>query len=303
MIILVVLVQTTLFAQSMHSIQKPLKLTSVAVGSITDDVLLIGTADQTAKKISVNSLLINKANLASPIFTGAPNLPTGTTATTQTAGNSTTAVATTAFVTTAANLKANLSSPTFAGTPNLPTGTIATTQTAGNNTTAIATTAFVTTAVNLKANLASPAFTGTPTVPTAVVNDYTTTIATTAFVGRAVPYLTGIYNQAVGSPINCTLGSVTSASIIYRGDFIITSFTVIVTVTAANTLTSFTALQPAIYTGASDEYTGSGVAYLSDTNIVHAMYKSRLGLQPLVTFYPTATGTYKVNITASYKAS
>jgi hypothetical protein len=39
-----------------------------------------------------------KANLASPTFTGTPNLPTGTIAVTQTAGNSTTAPATTAFV-------------------------------------------------------------------------------------------------------------------------------------------------------------------------------------------------------------
>lgn len=40
-----------------------------------------------------------KANLASPTFTGTPTLPTGTIATTQTAGNNTTALATTAFVT------------------------------------------------------------------------------------------------------------------------------------------------------------------------------------------------------------
>lgn len=40
-----------------------------------------------------------KAPIASPTFTGTPTLPTGTIATTQTAGNSTTAVATTAFVT------------------------------------------------------------------------------------------------------------------------------------------------------------------------------------------------------------
>ena len=40
------------------------------------------------------------ARLASPTFTGTPTLPTGTIATTQTAGNNTTAVATTAFVTT-----------------------------------------------------------------------------------------------------------------------------------------------------------------------------------------------------------
>ena len=123
-----------------------------------------------------------KADLASPTFTGTPTLPTGTIATTQTAGNSSTAIATTAFVgtavanlvdsapatlntldelaaalgddanfatttATAIGLKAPLASPTFTGTPTLPSGTIATTQSAGNNTTAVATTAFVTTAV------------------------------------------------------------------------------------------------------------------------------------------------------------
>ena len=42
-----------------------------------------------------------KANIASPTFTGTPTLPTGTIATTQSAGNNSTAVATTAFVATA----------------------------------------------------------------------------------------------------------------------------------------------------------------------------------------------------------
>lgn len=68
----------------------------------------VSTAQQTALDL--------KANLASPTFTGTPTLPTGTVATTQSAGNSTTAVATTAFVTTADNLKAPLASPTFTGT-------------------------------------------------------------------------------------------------------------------------------------------------------------------------------------------
>jgi hypothetical protein len=40
----------------------------------------------------------NKADLASPTFTGTPSLPTGTIGVTQTAGNNTTAIATTAFV-------------------------------------------------------------------------------------------------------------------------------------------------------------------------------------------------------------
>ena len=43
----------------------------------------------------------NKADLASPTFTGTPTLPTGTIATTQSPGNNTTALATTAFVTAA----------------------------------------------------------------------------------------------------------------------------------------------------------------------------------------------------------
>ena len=60
------------------------------------------------------------APLASPTFTGTPTLPTGTIATTQSAGNSTTAVATTAFADKADNLKANLVSPTFSGTLTTP---------------------------------------------------------------------------------------------------------------------------------------------------------------------------------------
>lgn len=53
--------------------------------------LPVSTPQQTAINL--------KADLASPTFTGTPTLPTGTIATTQSAGNNTTAVATTAFVT------------------------------------------------------------------------------------------------------------------------------------------------------------------------------------------------------------
>ena len=183
-------------------------------------------------------------SLESPTFTGTPTLPTGTIATTQAAGNSTTAVATTAFVTTADNLKADLASPTFTGTPTLPTGTIATTQTAGNNTTAVATTAFVrtevtnlissapaaldtldelasalgddanfatttATSIGLKAPLASPALTGTPTSPTASTGTNTTQIATTAFVAEAIPVASlqmfaGTVTQTVSSGVVTT---------------------------------------------------------------------------------------------------
>lgn len=56
---------------------------------------------QAIQKLNGNDAL--KAALASPTFTGTPTLPTGTIATTQSAGNNTTAVATTAFVTSAVN--------------------------------------------------------------------------------------------------------------------------------------------------------------------------------------------------------
>jgi len=140
------------------------------VSGITKTMVGLGSVDNTAdtaKPVSTaqQTALDLKANLASPTFTGTPTLPTGTIATTQTAGNNTTAVATTAYVDAADALKANLASPTFTGTPTLPTGTIATTQSAADSTTKVATTAFVTTADNLKANIASPTFTGTVTIP------------------------------------------------------------------------------------------------------------------------------------------
>jgi hypothetical protein len=93
--------------------------TDLALGNVdntTDAGKPVSTAQQTALDL--------KANLASPTFTGTPALPTGATAITQSAGNSTTALATTAFTTTADNLKANLASPTFTGTVTVPGLTI-----------------------------------------------------------------------------------------------------------------------------------------------------------------------------------
>ena len=151
---------------------------AVTSGSIADattislgKIQLAGDLGGTASSPTVPGLT-SKAPLASPTFTGTPTLPTGTIATTQSAGNNSTAVATTSYVDgaistlstsaqDALNLKAPLASPTFTGTPTLPTGTIATTQSAGNNTTAVATTAYVDGALVSKAPLASPTFTGT----------------------------------------------------------------------------------------------------------------------------------------------
>jgi hypothetical protein len=47
---------------------------------------------------NIATAIATKADLSSPTFTGTPTLPTGTIATTQSSGNSTTAIATTAFV-------------------------------------------------------------------------------------------------------------------------------------------------------------------------------------------------------------
>jgi microcystin-dependent protein len=118
-----------------------------------------------------------KANLESPTFTGTPTLPTGTIATTQTAGNSTTAIATTAFVGTAV---ANLVDSAPATLNTLDELALA----LGDDANFATTTA---TAIGLKAPLASPALTGTPTAPTAAVGTNTTQIATTEFVQVANP--------------------------------------------------------------------------------------------------------------------
>jgi hypothetical protein len=71
----------------------------------TKDNLSSGNALKIVKGTEIDTEFNNiaiaiatKADLASPTFTGTPTLPTGTTATTQSFGNSSTAIATTAFV-------------------------------------------------------------------------------------------------------------------------------------------------------------------------------------------------------------
>lgn len=71
----------------------------------TKDALPSGDPLKIVKGTEINTEFANiaiavatKADLASPMFTGTPSLPTGTTGVTQSFGNSTTALATTAFV-------------------------------------------------------------------------------------------------------------------------------------------------------------------------------------------------------------
>jgi hypothetical protein len=181
-------------------------LVIVPVGGTTGQVLAKSSSASydTAWATPVTSSdLALKANLASPTFTGTPTLPTGTIATTQTAGDSTTAVATTAFVgtavanlvdsapttlntldelalalgddanfatttATAIGLKAPLANPTFTGTVSGITATMVGLGSVTNTSDANKPVSTAQqTALDLKAPLSSPALTGTPTAPTA----------------------------------------------------------------------------------------------------------------------------------------
>ena len=84
--------------------------TAFVTGAVTDLVggapgaldtlneLAAAINDDASYASGITTALGNKAPLASPTFTGTPTLPTGTVATTQSAGNNSTAVATTAYV-------------------------------------------------------------------------------------------------------------------------------------------------------------------------------------------------------------
>jgi hypothetical protein len=94
------------------------ELHDVAISSKTDlDLLAYESSTSLWKNKSFSTLGL--AGLASPTFTGTPSLPTGTTATTQTAGDNTTKLATTAFVTAAV--------PAFASVLNTSKATSTTT--------------------------------------------------------------------------------------------------------------------------------------------------------------------------------
>ena len=88
----------------------------------------VGTSLRYARQDHVHGTDTTRAPLASPTFTGTPTLPTGTIATTQTAGNNTTAVATTAFV----QQEVPAASTTAAGKVELATNAEVITSTATN---------------------------------------------------------------------------------------------------------------------------------------------------------------------------
>jgi hypothetical protein len=92
--------------------------------TLTGYVKGTGTTAMTASATIPVADVTGAAPLASPTFTGAPSLPTGTTGVTQTAGNNTTALATTQFVTSAVAAAAStvrLNSDEFTATANQTT--------------------------------------------------------------------------------------------------------------------------------------------------------------------------------------
>jgi hypothetical protein len=89
--------------------------------TLTGYVKGTGTTAMTASATIPVADVTGAAPLASPVFTGTPSLPTGTTGITQTAGNNTTALATTQFVTSAVAAAAStvrLNSDEFTATAN-----------------------------------------------------------------------------------------------------------------------------------------------------------------------------------------
>jgi hypothetical protein len=87
-------------------------------GSGSTSAAPVWAAIAQADVTNLTSDLALKAPLASPTFTGTPTLPTGTIATTQSAGNNTTAVATTAFVNAERTNTATLTNKTMSGSSN-----------------------------------------------------------------------------------------------------------------------------------------------------------------------------------------
>lgn len=130
--------------------------------------------DASVSGVAFQTNLDAKADKNSPVFTGTPSMPTGTTGVTQSNTDNSTKLATTAFVQNAIS----------AGVIDATTSDKGKIKLAGD----LGGTADAPTVPGLasKAPLASPALTGTPTAPTATAGTNDTQIATTAFVTAAM---------------------------------------------------------------------------------------------------------------------
>lgn len=174
---------------------------------LSDDVERLRSALE-AIDADVAALLLTKAALASPTFTGTPAAPTAA------GGTNTTQIATTAFV--AAAIAALIdSAPGALNTLDELAAAL------GDDANFAAT---MTNALALKAALASPEFTGVPKAPTAAVDTNTTQLATTAFV-VAQSYLKAAAAASTYAPLASPTftGTVNLAALAYSGAVTTTS--------------------------------------------------------------------------------
>lgn len=158
---------------------------AATVAPVVDGVATVGTSKKFARQDHAHPTDTTRAPLASPTFTGVPEVPTAA------AGTNTTQVANTAFVATAIANLVN-SSPGTLDTLNELAAAL-------GDDPDFATT--MTNALAGKAPLTSPTFTGVPAVPTAAADTNTTQVASTAFVlgqvATVAPVVDGV--AAVGT--------------------------------------------------------------------------------------------------------
>lgn len=174
---------------------------------LSDDVGRLRTALESIDA-DVAALLLTKAALASPTFTGTPAAPTAA------GGTNTTQIATTAFVAAAIATLID-SAPNALNTLDELAAAL------GDDANFAAT---MTNALALKAALASPEFTGLPKAPTAAVDTSTTQLATTAFViGQG--YLKAAAAAGLYAPTSSPTftGTVNLAALAYSGAVTTTS--------------------------------------------------------------------------------
>jgi len=154
-----------------------IEMTDDALGGDGEDAIANRQAKQLANRtVWLKDLLLLRAALESPEFTGTPKVPTAA------AGTNTTQAASTAFVRAAITALID-SSPGALDTLNELAAAL------GDDPN-FATT--VTNALALKSPLASPVFTGNPQAPTPAPGDNDTSIATTSFVNTAISALSTV---------------------------------------------------------------------------------------------------------------
>ena len=173
-----------------------------STNTFSNKSISLGSNTVTSTLAQLNTAITDAdvASLASPTFTGTPTLPTGTIATTQSAGNNSTAIATTAYADAAVAALVD-AAPATLNTLNELADAL------GDDASFAATTA---TSLGLKAPLASPTFTGTVTIPSgASISGFallagptftgTTTLADGAVLGTP---LSGTLTNATGLPVS-----------------------------------------------------------------------------------------------------